>query len=118
MPASNFNPTKPAWLRPGAKPLAYCHGFMAGLNHTLDDDLILNVLGPVFEATNLPTTTLEDSVANASVFMRGLYDGVREYQRLIADPVLNRNWSAFVATVEDLVMNSASAATTAMRKEG
>ena len=117
MPASNSNPTKPAWLRPGAKPLAYCHGFMAGLNHTLDDDLILHVLGPVFEATN-PPCSIDVHVANASVFMRGLYDGVREYQRLIADPVLNRNWSAFVATVEDLVMNSASAATTAMRKEG
>lgn len=117
MPTSNSNPTKPTWLRPGTKPLAYCHGFMAGLNHTLDDDLILHVLGPVFEATN-PPCAIEEPVANASVFMRGLYDGVREYQRLIADPVLNRNWSEFVATVEDLVMNSASAATTAMRKEG
>lgn len=117
MPTSNSNPIKPAWLRPGAKPLAYCHGFMAGLNHTLDDDLILHVLGPVFEATN-PPCAIEEPVANASVFMRGLYDGVREYQRLIADPVLNRNWADFVATVEELVMNSASTATTAMRKEG
>ncbi len=114
MPTSNFNPTKPAWLRPGAKPLAYCHGFMAGLNHTLDDDLILHVLGPVFESSTLPGLS-DASAAEASVFMRGLYDGVSEYQRLIADPVLNRNWSAFVATVEDLVMNSV---TTAMRKEG
>ncbi|MFN7506432.1 MAG: hypothetical protein ACK5Q1_12825, partial [Limnobacter sp.] len=94
-----------------------CHGFMAGLNHTLDDDLILHVLGPVFEAKN-PPSAIEESVANASVFMRGLYDGVREYQRLSADPVLNRNWSTFVATVEELVMNSASAASAAMRKEG
>lgn len=114
MPTSNSNPTKPAWLRPGAKPLAYCHGFMAGLNHTLDDDLILHVLGPVFESSTLPGLS-DASAAEASVFMRGLYDGVREYQRLITDPVLNRNWSAFVATVEDLVMNSV---TTAMQKEG
>ena len=114
MPTFNSNPTKPAWLRPGAKPIAYCHGFMAGLNHTLDDDLIVDVLGPVFESPTVPGSC-DASAAEASVFMRGLYDGVREYQRLIADPVLNRNWADFVATVEDLVINSTA---TAMRKEG
>lgn len=107
MPTFNSNPTKPAWLRPGAKPIAYCHGFMAGLNHTLDDELIVDVLGPVFESSTA-SGSADSSAAEASVFMRGLYDGVREYQRLIADPVLNRNWADFVATVEDLVMSSAT----------
>lgn len=97
---SQFSPSGGVLL--DTKPLAYCHGFMSGLNQTFDDELILTVLGTVFGSTS-EQPTLDHSAASASVFMRGLYDGIQEYQRLLAEPVLHRRWGDFMVMVEALL---------------
>lgn len=103
-PKQSQHPSPPPWLKPGiVRPVDYCRGFMHGLGDQFDECELLAVFSPIYEPTAVEAEHARrvcNHSMKAAIYMRGLYDGLKERHRLHADPALLRACKQFMGTIE------------------